>query len=177
MAEYSPAAMVVLIHSFYVERQKDLRWALYQHSLRWSRFCKSASVMAAMRPTFEAGLQQLKAGIETAAGRAAKLAGPVDQILATPKSPPLPAALELADCDLYLRELVAEFQSTRELSLFCDSVRSITARFVGCMSHLFEFRRHKIFRRLLLSRSPAILPPWQFLKNKARERALRGDEG
>uniref|UniRef100_A0A3B3TDU4 Coiled-coil domain containing 162 n=1 Tax=Paramormyrops kingsleyae TaxID=1676925 RepID=A0A3B3TDU4_9TELE len=50
--EYTPENLPLLLHQFYADRCYHLALCKYLHMLRWRRFCRHASVIEMLYPTY-----------------------------------------------------------------------------------------------------------------------------
>ncbi|XP_048829785.1 uncharacterized protein si:ch73-242m19.1 [Brienomyrus brachyistius] len=123
--EYTPESLPLLLHQFYADRCYYLALCKYLHMLRWRRFCRHASVIEMLYPSYKRQLANLMSEYEDSTQRAQRLAPSREKVLLGKGSPINMVTLE--DLAIYLQWLVCNLHSVKTVHGFLRELQYLPA--------------------------------------------------
>lgn len=120
-AEHTPVGLGLLLHQHFADRVLQIKWGLYLHTLRFARFCTTTATIKANNERYRANVEQLTREYQDSVARATRLE--VLQTVTAVDSGLTPGVVLPEDCRIYMRATLAQHQTGRDVSLFCNIIR------------------------------------------------------
>ena len=159
--EHTPAGLGLLLHHFFADRVLQLKWGLYLHTLRFARFCTTTAVIKANQDRYRANVEQLTREYQDAVARATRLE--VLQTYTSGDSGLTPGVVLPEDCRIYMRATLAQFQTGRDVALFCNIIR-----WKVCKNTIEVYRKMKDLATKATAEKPSM---WGRMRQKVTEKS------